>query len=124
MSFITLLAHRATIEELGGGEDRFGQPEDSWQLKDDQLDIPCRLKAATGREITTLQTRDGLEVTHVVYLGPLAVLTEANRVVDVKDSDNNVIADGLDVVLVKRISQGAGAVHHIEVWCKMVRDGS
>ena len=123
MSFAGLLAHTATVEERAAGTDRFGQPEGAWQLKDGQLNISCRLRPASGRERTTLATRDALEVTHVVYLDANASVTEADRIIDVQDPDGDTLIAELDVVFVKRVSLGAGGTHHLEVLCREVQGG-
>lgn len=123
MSFAGLLAHLATVEERAADADRFGQPEGAWQLKDGQLNIPCRLRPASGQERTSLASRDALVVTHVVYLDASASVTPADRIVDVLDSDNNTLVGELDVVFVKRVSLGAGGVHHLEALCREVQVG-
>ncbi len=123
MSFTKLLAHVATIEERSDDTDRFGQPEGAWQLKDGQLNIPCRLKPVSGRERLTTASRDALEVTHVVYLDADASVAESDRIVNVQDSDGNSIANVLDIVFVRQVSLGAGGGHHFEVSCREVQNG-
>lgn len=123
MSFAGLLAHTATVEERAEGTDRFGQPEGAWQLKDGQLNIPCRIRPASGRERTTLASRDALEITHVVYLDASASVTSADRIVDVQDPDGATLISELDVMFVKRVSLGAGGAHHLEALCLEVRGG-
>lgn len=119
MAFETLLAHRADVATPVEGADRFGQPTQLYHTV--ASDVPCRLTAASGREVVTLTSRGLVEITHIVYMHDLSVpINEGDRVT-VRNGGGATLEDDLDIVLVKRISGRDGQQHHIECHCRKVK---
>lgn len=120
MSFEGLLGHVATIQQLVAETDPFGQAEKEW--REHLTGVRCRLTAASGRERSTLGTRDELEVTHKMFVESSLDITEAMRVSEVRDASGTVLGTDFDVVAVQRPSGGLGEVHHMEVLLRGLRD--
>lgn len=120
--FTGLLGHTCTIQKTASSDDRFGQPSKTWDEDNEFSGVACRLRAATGREITTFEVRDKLEVSHILYVDSDVLIVEGDRVSKVLDPGDVSILELADVVLVKRISAMIGTGHHLEVALRVLRD--
>jgi hypothetical protein len=118
VSFDGLLVHTATVKERTGETDRFGQPVDRWRVKHEN--VPCRLMVAKGTQRTTLVSNELVEVTHMLYTTGEDEIAEGDLVV-VEDADGEVVADGLLVLVVERVSKGAGGRHHAQYRCQQAK---
>jgi len=121
MSFGSLLRHRADTFAKGEARDGYGQPTGSLSPK--LTGEPCRLTARTTTsqgEVTTGLTREAVVASHRLYFGPGADVSEADTI-DVKTASGQVLASGLNVLLVRKPCNGNGSVHHLEVDCREVR---
>ena len=121
MSLGSLLTHRADTFAKGEARDGYGQPTGSLSPK--LTAEPCRLRALDLRrqgEVSTGLTRDAVLASHRLYFGPDADVSEADTI-DVKTASGQVLASGLNVLLVRKPCNGDGSVHHLEVDCREVR---
>jgi hypothetical protein len=121
VSLGSLLRHRADTFTKGEARDGYGQPTGSLSPK--LTAEPCRLTALNLRsqgEVTTGVTREAVLASHRVYFGPGADVGEADTI-DVKTGSGQALATGLNVLLVRRLCNGDGSVHHLEVDCREVR---
>lgn len=121
MSVGSLLTHRADTFTKGEARDGYGQPTGSLSLK--LTAEPCRLRALDLRsqgEVSTGLTREAVLASHRLYFGPDADVSEADTI-DVKTASGQVLASGLNVLLVRKSCNGDGSVHHLEVDCREVR---
>lgn len=122
MSVGSLLTHRADTFTKGEARDGYGQPTGSLSLK--LTAEPCRLTALRALrsqgEVTTGLTRDAVLASHRLYFGPDADVSEADTI-DVKTASGQVLASGLNVLMVRKSCNGDGSVHHLEVDCREVR---
>jgi hypothetical protein len=124
MGFDELLVHRADVYGLAQAKDRFNQPTNVYEEK--ILDVPCRLATPKGTKLVTLASLGVVSVTHVVYMRPIEGINiiETDRI-NVREAgqDGAVLALDLDVVMVARVSSGAGHGHHLELSCAEVKQG-
>jgi len=121
VSLGSLLAHRADTFSKGEARDGYGQPTGSLSPK--LTAEPCRLTALNLRsqgEVMTGLTRDAVLASHRLYFGPEADVSEADTV-NVQAASGQVLATGLNVLLVRKACNGDGSVHHLEVDCREVR---
>lgn len=119
MSYDDLLSHLATYKAPAPATDRFGQPTGVLEAK--ASDVPCRLSRPSGGEVLTEATRDAVENNFMLYLGPDATLVEGDVVTQVKDKLGNVLAQNLDVLIVRPVSGLDGVTHHKEARCFVAR---
>jgi hypothetical protein len=121
VSLASLLRHRADTFAKGEARDGYGQPTRALSPK--LTAEPCRLTALNLRrqgEVMTGLTREAVLASHRLYFGSDAEVSEADTV-DVKTASGQVIATGLNVLLVRKVCGGDGSVHHLEVDCQEVR---
>ncbi|KKN41038.1 hypothetical protein LCGC14_0727260 [marine sediment metagenome] len=118
--FSTLLVHSADTERLAGPPDRFGQPGETFVAL--ATNIICRLSTASKRsETSSPVTHEVLQADFVLYTFPDVDLQQTDRIREVRDKDGKVLAELLEVVAVKRILDGDGSAHHLEVMLIEVR---
>ncbi len=118
--FSTLLVHSADTERLDGSQDRFGQPGGTFVAL--ATDIICRLSTASKRaETSSLATHEVLQADFVLYTLPDVDLQQTDRIREVRDTGLHVLAELLEVLAVKRILDGEGNAHHLEVMLIEVR---
>lgn len=121
MAFTQLLAHRARIQERESREDRFGQPQLTFLDKADR--VPCYLSHAGGTgEQLTLGSRDTIKADYTIFFGPDVNINETDRIAEVLDAGDVVIATNLEVIHVRK--RTSAIYHHIEVDVILVRDSA
>jgi hypothetical protein len=121
VSFASLLTHRADVFARGEARDGYGQPTASLSPK--LTAEPCRLTALNLRlqgEVRTALTREAVLASHRLYFGPDADVSEADTI-DVKTASGQVLAARLNALLVRKVCNGHGSIHHLEVDCQEVR---
>jgi hypothetical protein len=119
--FGSLLRHRADTFAKGEARDGYGQP--TVALSPKLAAEPCRLTAVNLRSQGKLRmslSRDVVLASHRLYFGAGADISEADTI-DVKTASGQVLATGLNVLLVRKVYNGSGSVHHLEVDCREVR---
>jgi head-tail adaptor len=120
--FTPLLTQRAWLQTPRPGKDRFNQPIHEWD--DKAINIPCRLRSASGRERQSLAQRGYVDIEYVVYMDANIDVDEGDRILRVVKMDGNeelVLARDLDVALVRKVYGGDGQLHHIECPCRVIR---
>lgn len=117
--FDRMLVHRATISPReSAGPSRFGQPANTFKVK--YSDVPCRISRANGSTARTDTLQGTVTADYVVYFKDDVVLTE-DDLISVADSKGNEIANSLQVIIVRRVSDGTGLKHHVEAPCRLWR---
>lgn len=84
-------------------------------------EVPCRMTGASGSRVLELPIGT-FTVTHIVYLQADVDVAESDRIVEVKDVANNVLAADLRIGLVRRVAARGGATHHLELLCSAWKD--
>ena len=120
MSLASLLKHLADVYEPAPVLDRFKQPVAATTLK--AAAVPCRLSALRSTpsgELASLTSRDVVRTPWRLFFGPDADVSEADTV-KVTQFDGTVLAAALNVVQVRKVSNGSGSTHHVEADCQEV----
>lgn len=127
MSFQSLLVHTATILRRQDGEDRFGDPDNDFVPL--TTNVPCRVTVSSlgggfaniGGERLDEHSLVIMEDRRI-YLPAGTDVAEEDRVI-VNDKNGNQVVPLSDVNFVRRIFNGRGDEHHVEVLFKVWREG-
>lgn len=120
MSFIRLLSHRADIQSLSGTRDSWGdKAPDNWTTS--IVNVRCRWYEPSGREMQKENTRNVVSDMHSIFLPPGTVVTEGDRVTEVRDFGGSVLTRDLNIIHVYHVSGRNGKEHHVELKCERQR---
>ena len=122
MSYSALLRHRADVFSASDARDYLGQPEGSLSVK--LTAEPCRLSSRAvvrneGEDLSQT-SRDVVHTSFRLFFGPAVSISEGDTI-DVKTPDGATLVSRLNVLQVRKVSGGNGAVHHVEADCQEVR---
>lgn len=101
--------------------DYFGQPGGSLSAK--LTAEPCRLShivLRTEGEKVSQTSRDVVRTSFRLFFGPSASISEGDTI-DVRGPLGDALVSRLNVLQVRKVSNGNGSVHHLEVDCQEVR---
>ena len=121
--FTPLLVQRAWLQTPRNLRDRFNQPMGEWD--DKAIDVPCRLRSASGREKQSLAQQGYVDIEYVVYMDAGVNVNEGDRILKVLGpGGSRVVVHALDIALVRKVYDGNGQLHHLECPCRVVRSAA
>lgn len=128
MSFDSLLVHRGTVRRRVAGTDRFGDKLE--EHVDYATNIPCRLTVSSlGGGFANLggerldETSTVVMEDRRVYFPPGVDVREDDTVTVVDPRTGATLVEDANLAFVRRIFDGQGNEHHVEVLFKVWRRG-